>query len=84
MEGGVNFEGLHHLGFKVDNLEETNAQIASTDAKKLGTAGGTGHEFYFEEKFRGPNGVIMDVFTKGWDLSPPATANTPASDRKAF
>ena len=49
MEGGVNFEGLHHLGFQVDNLEETKARIASTDAEKLGTAEGTGHNFYFEE-----------------------------------
>ncbi len=82
MKGGVNFEGLHHLGFQVDNLVESNIRLATTDAEKLGTAEGTGHEFYFEEKFRGPNGVIMDVSTKGWDLSPPAASDKPAAVRK--
>ncbi len=75
MEGGAKYEGLHHLGFHVESLEEVNEKIASTDIVKLGTAEGTGHKFYFEEKFRGPNGVIFDISTKGWDLAPPETAS---------
>jgi len=84
MKGGVNFEGLHHLGFQVDNLDETNSRLATTDAEKLGTAEGTGHKFYFEEKYRGPNGVIMDVSTNGWDLTPPAASAAPASEEKTL
>jgi catechol 2,3-dioxygenase-like lactoylglutathione lyase family enzyme len=72
MKDGASYEGLHHLGFHVESLEETNQKIDSTEqAQKLGTAQGTGHKFYFEEKFRGPNGVIFDVSTTGWDLAPP-------------
>lgn len=72
MEGGATYEGLHHLGFQVDSLDEANARIAETGAEKIGSAEGSGHTFYFEEKVRGPNGVIMDISTKGWDLAPPA------------
>lgn len=82
MKGGVNYEGLHHLGFQVDDLDETSARLASTEAEKLGSAEGTGHKFYFEEKYRGPNGVIMDVSTKGWDLAPPGTSATAAPQGK--
>ena len=71
MEGGAGYEGLHHMGFQVDDLEEANARVAETDAEKLGDAAGSDHTFYFEEKLRGPNGVIMDISTKGWDLEPP-------------
>lgn len=71
MEGGAGYEGLHHMGFQVDDLDEANARVAETDAEKLGDAGGSDHTFYFEEKLRGPNGVIMDISTKGWDLEPP-------------
>lgn len=79
MKGGAAYEGLHHLGFHVGSLDETNEKIASTDAEKLGTAQGTGHKFYFEEKFRGPNGVIIDVSTSGWDLAPPQSTSDSAS-----
>ncbi len=82
MKGGVNFEGLHHLGFQVDDIDEVKDRMSSTDAEKLGSAEGTGHKFYFEEKFRGPNGVIMDISTKGWDLSPPAASDKPSAERK--
>ena len=82
MEGGVNYEGLHHMGFQVEDLQHVNEQIAGTDAEKLGSAEGTGHDFYFEEKFRGPNGVIFDVSTKGWDVSPPSKPSSfPAASK---
>lgn len=71
MEGGASYEGLHHMGFHVDDLDAANARVAETDAEKLGDAGGSDHTFYFEEKVRGPNGVIMDISSKGWDLEPP-------------
>jgi len=82
MEGGAKYEGLHHLGFHVESLEEVNEKIASSDAEKIGTAEGTGHKFSFEEKFRGPNRVIFDVSTNGWDLAPPDHASKPTTEHK--
>ena len=67
MKGGATYEGLHHIGFKVDSMDDLKARMSSNGAEKLGSAEGTGHNFYFEEKFRGPNSVIIDLSVKGWD-----------------
>ncbi len=74
MVGGASYEGLHHMGFQVDDLEEANARLDGTEAELLGDAVGSHHSFYFEQKVRGPHGIIMDMSTKGWDLEPPEAA----------
>ena len=53
--------------------------MAETEAEVLGDTVGSHHSFYFEQKVRGPNGVIMDMSTKGWDLAPPEAA--PAKEK---
>ena len=68
MVGGASYEGLHHMGFQVDDIEEAKARLAGTEAELLGDAVGSHHSFYFEQKVRGPHGVIMDMSTNGWDL----------------
>ncbi len=79
MVGGAGYEGLHHMGFHVEDLEEANARLAGTGAEVLGDAVGSHHSFYFEQKVRGPHGVIMDMSSKGWDLEPPEAA--PAKEK---
>ena len=74
MVGGASYEGLHHMGFQVDDLEEAKERLAGTEAELLGDAVGSHHSFYFEQKVRGPHGVIMDMSTSGWDLEPPEAA----------
>jgi len=71
MVGGAAYEGLHHMGFQVEDLKEANARLAGTDAEVLGDVVGSHHSFYFEQKVRGPHGIIMDMSSKGWDLEPP-------------
>ena len=71
MAGGAAYEGLHHMGFHVDSLEEANARLGETGAEVLGDEVGPHDSFYFEQKVRGPNGVIMDISTRGWDMEPP-------------
>jgi catechol 2,3-dioxygenase-like lactoylglutathione lyase family enzyme len=66
---GVNFVGLHHFGFKVENLEETEARLEAAHADKrsqvnMSTAQ-AGHRNY-EVKYRGPDGVIFDISSTGW------------------
>jgi catechol 2,3-dioxygenase-like lactoylglutathione lyase family enzyme len=66
---GVNFVGLHHFGFKVDDLEETEARLEAAHADKrpqvsMSTAQ-AGHR-NFEVKYRGPDGVIFDISSTGW------------------
>jgi catechol 2,3-dioxygenase-like lactoylglutathione lyase family enzyme len=74
MAGGASYEGLHHMGFHVEDLDDANARLEGTEAEKLGDTVGSHHSFYFEQKVRGPNGVIMDMSSKGWDLEPPEPA----------
>ena len=71
MVGGASYEGLHHMGFQVDDLKEAKTRLEGTEAELLGDAVGSHHSFYFEQKVRGPHGIIMDMSTQGWDLEPP-------------
>ena len=74
MVGGASYEGLHHMGFQVDDLKEAKTRLEGTEAELLGDTVGSHHSFYFEQKVRGPHGIIMDMSTQGWDLEPPEGA----------
>ena len=74
MAGGASYEGLHHMGFQVDDLKEAKTRLEGTEAELLGDAVGSHHSFYFEQKVRGPHGISMDMSTQGWDLEPPEAA----------
>lgn len=71
MEGGASYVGLHHLGFQIDDDAQYEA-IDTAGGRCIGTSEGSTHKFYFEKKYRGPDEVLMDVSTTGWDLEPPA------------
>ena len=62
------------MGFQVDDLGEASARLEGTEAELLGDTVGSHHSFYFEQKVRGPHGIIMDMSTQGWDLEPPEAA----------
>jgi methylmalonyl-CoA/ethylmalonyl-CoA epimerase len=67
---GVNFVGLHHFGFKVDDLEGTMARLEAAHADQrpqvnMAMPQGPQHR-NFEVKFRGPDGVIFDISSTGW------------------
>jgi len=62
-ERGKDFFGLHHMGFVVDDIEETTKTIEEN--------GGRYHmripsreNSPTEEKFRDPNGVVFDIVTE--------------------
>ena len=57
--------GVHHFGFWVDDVKETQKQIED--------AGGTwfmgemeGDNVFYELKFSDPNGTIFDITHNGW------------------
>ena len=57
--------GIHHLGFRVADLKESQAQIEAaggTYCFDLGDPKGMN----FERKFRDPEGHIFDISEKGW------------------
>jgi predicted enzyme related to lactoylglutathione lyase len=59
------FTGLHHFGFQVDDLEQSQARIEDAGATFYFDLG-TPEEVGFERKFRDPDGIIFDINTKGW------------------
>ncbi|MCZ6448212.1 MAG: VOC family protein [Alphaproteobacteria bacterium] len=67
-ERGKDFVGLHHIGFKVDELREAEIKIEEAGGKYfMGRPTGDAPTSFYEEKFRDPNGVIIDVSHLGWE-----------------
>lgn len=57
--------GIHHFGFRVADMKETQAEIEAaggTFSFDLGNPEGMN----FERKFLDPEGIIFDVSEKGW------------------
>ena len=70
-ERGKDFEGIHHMGFVVDNLEKSEKKIEEAGGKYLmgrPPLDGIPSTFY-EMKFRDPQGVIVDVTHLGWSTN---------------
>ena len=66
-ERGKDWEGIHHIGFWVDDLEETEAKIEKAGGKYFqGRPKGPEPTTFYEMKFRDPNGVIVDCTHLGW------------------
>ncbi len=71
-ERGKDFHGLHHMGFVVDDIEQSSKEIEAN--------GGRYHmrlpnspEGATEIKFKDPNGVVFDIVTtdyaeRAWDI----------------
>ena len=62
--GGEVPPGLHHLGFLVENVEDTCSRLATLGAERLSPAPQA--DQYFEVKHRGPDGVEFDISEHGW------------------
>ena len=66
-EGGKGFVGLHHIGFEVDELRDAETKIESAGGKYfMGRPTDNAPATFYEEKFRDPNGVIVDISHLGW------------------
>jgi catechol 2,3-dioxygenase-like lactoylglutathione lyase family enzyme len=66
------YAGIDHLGFLVDNVDETCKKLEAAGAKAMmgrvdvrhPTA--TGAQSYYEIKYRGPDNQVIDVTESGW------------------
>ena len=75
-EGGAGFEGIHHIGFVVDDIEAYSEKALKIGAKMLspakavavGAGSPPGHEgpSNADVKISGPNGVVLDMSQSGW------------------
>mgnify|MGYP001433268199 CR=1 FL=1 len=61
-EGPSTVEGVHHIGFSVDDIDET---VAAAEG-----AGGTECQGSFPPsffKYKGPDGLMIDIAKRAWD-----------------
>jgi glyoxylase I family protein len=70
-DGLTSVFGLHHFGFAVENEEETRRKLKEAGTEYLFTVD---RPDYFEEKYRGPDAVIVDISGRGWVGAEPLSA----------
>ena len=69
---GPNYNGIHHLGFQVEDLESASQKLEDAQGRRLAEKDGldtamspTGRN-NFEMKWAGPDGVVIDISHTGW------------------
>lgn len=70
--------GLHHIGFVVDDAEETRKKIEAEGGVYWTTLPGGYEGLLAEEKFRDPNGLVFDVSEHGWATEKTGTVKAEA------
>ena len=58
--------GLHHFGFWVDDIEEVRRRMDEMGAAHRENRDKTATTTFFEEKYKGPDGVMIDISEHGW------------------
>ena len=78
-ERGQGWSGIHHIGFQVESLEETTANLQKTVATPrddinvalgLGAVGAPAGHGNVEVRYIGPDNVNFDVSETGWVGTP--------------
>jgi catechol 2,3-dioxygenase-like lactoylglutathione lyase family enzyme len=76
-ERGQSWNGIHHIGFEVESLEEIAQKLAAAGCTRrddinhaLGIGMGSGHHGNAEVRYSGPDGVMFDVSQTGWMIAP--------------
>jgi len=64
-ERGVDYVGIHHIGFWVDDVNKTRKAIEAQGGRYWMGEAVEGGGFY-EVKYRDPNGVVVDITENGW------------------
>jgi catechol 2,3-dioxygenase-like lactoylglutathione lyase family enzyme len=70
---GPHFTGIHHFGFEVDDLAEAGRKLEAAQGHRLtakdvsDAALRDGVHTNFEQKWSGPDGVVIDVSHTGWE-----------------
>jgi catechol 2,3-dioxygenase-like lactoylglutathione lyase family enzyme len=62
---GKEFVGLHHMGFWVDDVEEST-KLAEENGGSYLMGEIDGADGYYEIKYRDPNKIMFDITHSGW------------------
>jgi catechol 2,3-dioxygenase-like lactoylglutathione lyase family enzyme len=71
---GLDYVGVHHMGFLVENQAETSKKLEALGAKCVLSRPEDDKVEGFEVKHRGPDGMIFDVCDHPWPGSEPLPA----------
>lgn len=72
---GPNYNGIHHIGFQVDDLDEACQKMEKVRGQQLTTREGLDTSMAptgprnFEMKWGGPDDVVLDISHTGWATS---------------
>ena len=73
VERGKGFSGIHHIGFQVESLDAIAERLAAAGSERrddvneaLGVGQARQRYTNVEVKYRGPDGVMLDVSETGW------------------
>ena len=73
VERGKGFSGIHHIGFQVESLDAIAERLAAAGSERrddvneaLGVGQARQRYANVEVKYRGPDGVMLDVSETGW------------------
>jgi catechol 2,3-dioxygenase-like lactoylglutathione lyase family enzyme len=79
-ERGVGWSGIHHIGFQVESLDETAANLERSGmalprddinvALGLGAGGAAAGHGNVEVRYVGPDNVNFDISQTGWEGTP--------------
>jgi catechol 2,3-dioxygenase-like lactoylglutathione lyase family enzyme len=58
--------GLHHFGFWVENPDETRRRLKEAGAEYRFGRPEAATTSFFEEKYKGPDAVMIDITEHGW------------------
>jgi methylmalonyl-CoA/ethylmalonyl-CoA epimerase len=65
--GGSSAFGISHFGFWAEDIEETRRRLREVGAQYIDTRDHvTTPTGFFEEKWSGPDGTVIDITDKGW------------------
>lgn len=59
--GATTVNGVHHIGFYVDDLEQTCSTLEAANSTKCPGSSTA------NRKYTGPDGLMIDVRARGWD-----------------
>ncbi len=68
---GPNYNGIHHFGFQVDDLDQACEKLNDANSEKLNSRDGCDNAIgtgpaNFEMKCADPNGAVRDISHTGW------------------
>ena len=71
---GDNYNGIHHIGFLVDDLDTASEKLEKVHGRPISTREGLttmapGSPRNFEMKWSGPDDVVIDISQTGWTTS---------------